>query len=400
MRGEIPNFIGITDPYEPPSSPEVRYDSSKQTVDEGASMVLEALVPGEGALTPADVGLSRMPAKKEKAKGRKAPPSIIFARRASLVLPKPPPPKPEPVKAAPAVPAREAAKPEPKKAGRKKPRNPRSPKRRPEPKKAEPKKAELKKAEPKKAEPKKAAPGEAQGRQGWQGREAGQGEGFGQGRAQEGRREDSPAREEARREGQAEEEAEEVDSLFMQVDADRWEAIALHSAARYERLRTIVSGYRMVVVAYSGGCDSAFLLRVATDVLGDGALGLTAFGASLAPGERQAARQVASEMTAAHVEIESHEIENPSYASNPTNRCYHCKTELYDIALAEAAKRGIPHVVSGTNADELSDYRPGLKAAAEHHVEHPLAEAGLTKDEIRAWSRRLGLSTWDKPQTP
>jgi uncharacterized protein len=180
----------------------------------------------------------------------------------------------------------------------------------------------------------------------------------------------------------------------------RWEALADGSADRYERLRQLLAGYGEVVVAYSGGCDSAFLLKVATDVLGPKAIGLTAVGASLAPGERLAARALAAQMGAAQLEIESHEIDNPSYVANPTNRCYHCKTELYDIALAEARRRGIPYVVSGTNADELSDYRPGLKAAAEHGVVHPMAEAGLTKDEIRAWSRRLGLSTWEKPQTP
>jgi uncharacterized protein len=172
------------------------------------------------------------------------------------------------------------------------------------------------------------------------------------------------------------------------------------SRPRYERLRAIVRGYGEVVVAYSGGCDSAFLLKVATDELGPKALGLTAVGASLAPGEREMAREVARAMGAAQLELESHEIDNPDYVANPANRCYHCKTELYDLARAEAGRRGVAWVLSGTNADELSDYRPGLKAAAEHEVVHPLAEAGLTKAEIRAWSRHLGLPTWEKPQTP
>ncbi len=179
-----------------------------------------------------------------------------------------------------------------------------------------------------------------------------------------------------------------------------WEKMADAAAPRYERLRQIVNSYGSVVVAYSGGCDSAFLLRVASDVLGSRALGMTAIGASLAPGEREAARALALEMGAVQIEIESHEIENPAYVSNPKNRCYHCKTELYDIAVAEARRRGIAHVASGTNADELSDYRPGLQAAAEHAIRHPLVEAGLTKNDIRALSRRLSLRTWDKPQTP
>jgi uncharacterized protein len=172
------------------------------------------------------------------------------------------------------------------------------------------------------------------------------------------------------------------------------------SRPRYEALRAVLAGFGRVVVAYSGGCDSAFLLKVATDVLGADALGLTAVGASLAPGERDKAREVARAIGAAHLEVDSREIDNPAYAANPTNRCYHCKTELYDLALAEAARRGIPHVLSGTNADELGDYRPGLQAAAEHGVRHPMAEVGLTKAEIRAWSLHLGLPTWDKPQTP
>lgn len=189
-------------------------------------------------------------------------------------------------------------------------------------------------------------------------------------------------------------------STLIPTAADSWERAADAAAPRYARLREILHDYGSAVVAYSGGCDSAFLLRVASEVLGSRALGLTAVGASLAPGEREAARVLALEMGAVHVEIESHEIENPAYVSNPKNRCYHCKTELYDIALAEARRRGIEHVVSGTNADELSDYRPGLQAAAEHRIQHPLVEAGLTKNDIRALSRRLALRTWDKPQTP
>jgi uncharacterized protein len=181
---------------------------------------------------------------------------------------------------------------------------------------------------------------------------------------------------------------------------DSWEVLADGSEPRYRALRQTLASYGQVAVAYSGGCDSAFLLKVATDVLASGAVGITAVGESLAPGDREAARALAQGMGALHIEVESHEIDNPSYAANPTNRCYFCKTELYDLAVAEARRRGIPHVASGTNADELGDYRPGLKAAAEHDVKHPLAEAGLTKDEIRAWSRRLGLATWDKPQTP
>jgi uncharacterized protein len=182
--------------------------------------------------------------------------------------------------------------------------------------------------------------------------------------------------------------------------AEDWEIAADAAAPRYRRLREILRGYGSVVIAYSGGCDSAFLLRVASEVLGSRALGLTAVGATPAPRQRAPPRRLAQEMGAAHIEIESHELENPAYSSNPANRCYHCKTELYDLAVVEAQRRGLAFVASGTNADELSDYRPGLQAAAEHQIQHPLVEAGLTKKDIRALSRRLLLRTWDKPQTP
>lgn len=184
------------------------------------------------------------------------------------------------------------------------------------------------------------------------------------------------------------------------AEAARWEALAVGSRPKVDALRQLLRELGRVVVAYSGGSDSAFLLKVATEELGDRAVGLTAVGASLAPGERDNARRVAAAIGAVQLEVESHEIDDPEYASNPTNRCYHCKTELYDLACEEAARRGIGAVLSGTNADELSDYRPGLKAASEHAVRHPMAEVGLTKDEIRAWSLRLGVPTWDKPQTP
>jgi len=184
------------------------------------------------------------------------------------------------------------------------------------------------------------------------------------------------------------------------MEPERWDGIAERSRERYARLRECLAGYPSLLVAYSGGCDSAFLLAVAKDVLGDRAVALTAVSESLAPGEREAARALAARLGVVQVEVESRELDDPRYAANPVNRCYFCKSELFELAHAEAARRGIARVAAGANADELGDYRPGQQAAGEQDVASPLADAGMTKEDIRAWSRRLDLPTWDKPQTP
>jgi uncharacterized protein len=174
--------------------------------------------------------------------------------------------------------------------------------------------------------------------------------------------------------------------------------LSLHSKRDAALAR--LSGLGSALVAYSGGVDSALLLALAVEALGDKAVAFTALSPAVAPDELEGAREVARLLKVRHVEVRSGELEDPRYAKNPVNRCYFCKTELYSLAEAEARGLGLAWVVSGTNADELDDYRPGLLAADEHRIVQPLAEAGLTKAEIRALSRERGLPTWDKPQQP
>jgi uncharacterized protein len=152
-----------------------------------------------------------------------------------------------------------------------------------------------------------------------------------------------------------------------------------------------------VIVAYSGGVDSTLMLKVAHDCLGDRVLAVTAVSASLPAYERAEAESIARDIGAHHVLIESHETEDLRYLSNTPNRCYFCKSDVYDRLVDYARREGYRYVVDGTNADDVGDHRPGRQAARERGVRSPLQEVGLTKVEIRELARGFGLPNWDKP---
>ena len=163
------------------------------------------------------------------------------------------------------------------------------------------------------------------------------------------------------------------------------------------RLRRTLGDLGEVVVCFSGGVDSGYLLAEATGVLGDRALALTAVSPSLAPEEGAAARRLASRLGARHLLVDTAEVDDPRYAANPVNRCYFCKAEVYGRAVREAGRLGIAHVVDGFNVDDRADVRPGRQAAKECGVRSPLDETGFTKDDVREAARRIALPVWDKP---
>lgn len=166
---------------------------------------------------------------------------------------------------------------------------------------------------------------------------------------------------------------------------------------RLQNLQSIIREMGSLLIAYSGGVDSTFLLKVAKDTLGDRVIAVTAKSLTYPRREHGEAQERARRLVARHLTIVSEELEIPEFSDNPPERCYYCKRELFSKLREIARKEGMNYVADGSNLDDVGDFRPGMRAAEEAGVRSPLKEAGLTKEDIRELSKGLGLSTWDKP---
>ncbi len=169
---------------------------------------------------------------------------------------------------------------------------------------------------------------------------------------------------------------------------------------KLNQLEGILTGYGQVLVAFSGGVDSTFLLKVAADTLGENCHAITCVSVTMAQSEIDDARKLGEELGLGprHHLLDSDELAQPGYAANPTNRCALCKTELMDLASPLAERLGSPKILLGTNTDDLGDYRPGIEAASKRGSAAPMVEAGMSKADVRRLSQALGLRTWNKPQ--
>lgn len=185
-----------------------------------------------------------------------------------------------------------------------------------------------------------------------------------------------------------------------QVQKSKGATINLSTEKKESNLRFMMREKQNVLVAYSGGVDSAYLALIATQELKEKAVCVLGISPSVSKIQREEAEKIASEFNLNLQIIQTEELENPNYQVNPNNRCYFCKTELYGKLSEIAREQNIKHIIDGTNADDVGDYRPGRAAAEENLVLSPLITVGLSKNEIRILSKKHGLPTWDKPASP
>ncbi len=166
---------------------------------------------------------------------------------------------------------------------------------------------------------------------------------------------------------------------------------------KLENLKKILHDMQSVIIGYSGGVDSTFLAKVATDVLGEKALSVAAISESFSEHERQEAEKLAQDLGLNYTTVETSELENPEYRKNESNRCFYCKQELFVHLKQIAEQKGYTEILVGTNKDDLGDYRPGQQAAQLAGVRSPMVEADMSKDDIRLLSKEMNIPTWDKP---